>query len=119
MLKNNSGKRVAFIASCLNDSLQNKDLHDYIFNKLNIATSKSCKDIHVLENGLYITYKNGDIFEITFEPCISNYSKIITNFLVRTIIVLNIKYLILIMKKSQLQNLKLQFMFLKINNLVL
>ena len=55
MLKNNSGKRVAFIASCLNESLQNKDLHDYIFNKLNIATSKSCKDIHVLENGLYIT----------------------------------------------------------------
>lgn len=80
MLKNNSGKRVAFIASCLNESLQNKDLHDYIFNKFNVATSKSCKDIHVLDNGLKIFNKNGDIFEIKFEPNISSFSKIITNF---------------------------------------
>lgn len=64
----------------INENLQNKDLYEYIISKLDLATTKECKKINILKNGLYIVYKNGDSFEITFEPNISNFSKIETNY---------------------------------------
>lgn len=74
-------KRITIMLNILNRRLKNQDLHDYIFDKFECIADKTFKIKEISEDRLTaINKKDGDSFEIKFEPTLENFSKIITSY---------------------------------------
>ncbi len=75
-----NSKKIALMLRVMNDRIKNQILHEYIFDKFECIADGTLELKDVTENSITAINKEGDVFEISFEPNIKSFSKILTSY---------------------------------------